>query len=66
VRIAGEPVLTTQIYFSGGDIPEVGSVELTGDITDALVVEALDQPDADGEAVLQARHVLVIPEPSGR
>ena len=60
VKMAGETALTTQIYFSGGDIPEQGAVALS-EATAPLVVEALRRPDADGAEVLHARHLLVIP-----
>ena len=65
VRLDGETVLTTQIYFSGGDIPSEGAVPATDAVTDALTVEALAAVDAEGEPALRAWHLLVIPEPGG-
>jgi protocatechuate 3,4-dioxygenase beta subunit len=65
VRIEGETVLTTQIYFSGGDIPNEGTVEVAGAVTDALTIEALADVDAGDEAVLRASHLIVIPPPAG-
>ena len=65
IKIAGETALTTQIYFSGGDIPGEGTVPITDDVTDALTVEAFADLDADGNAVLRASHLIVIPVPAG-
>lgn len=65
VRLDGETVLTTQIYFSGGDIPSEGAVPATDAVADALTVEALAAVDAEGEPALRASHLLVIPEPGG-
>jgi protocatechuate 3,4-dioxygenase beta subunit len=62
VKVGDQTVLTTQIYFSGGDIPAEGTVAVTDAVTDALTVEALADVDADGEAVLRASHRIVIPE----
>ena len=61
VRIDGQDVLTTQIYFSGGDIPGDGSVEQTGSELDLLMVEALRVPADDGSEILGAQHVIVLP-----
>lgn len=61
VKVDGETVLTTQIYFSGGDISQDGAVALSGGDADALVVEVLrDRDDDDGE-ILRARHLIVLP-----
>lgn len=65
VKVGGETVLTTQIYFSGGDIPGEGTVPATDAVTDALTVEALADVDADGEPALRASHRLVIPDLGG-
>jgi len=65
VKVHGETLLTTQIYFSGGDIPREGTVAVTDDATDALTIEVLRDTDADGEEVLQARHLIVIAVPAG-
>lgn len=62
VKLDGETALTTQIYFSGGDISQAGAVALD-DASAPLVVEAQLGPDGDGNEVLHARHVLVIPLP---
>jgi protocatechuate 3,4-dioxygenase beta subunit len=60
VRLGDETVLTTQVYFSGGDIPEAGAVVPTGTELDALMVEANLEPGPDGVAVLTAHHRIVI------
>ena len=61
VKVGDEYVLTTQIYFSGGDIPAEGSVEETGSELDALLVEVLAAADEAGNEVLSAEHRLVVP-----
>jgi protocatechuate 3,4-dioxygenase beta subunit len=60
VKVAGETVLTTQIYFSGGDISQVGAVALD-EATAPMVVEVVRRPQLDGSDVLHAQHLLVIP-----
>ncbi len=65
VKVDGETVLTTQIYFSGGDIPAEGALAETGTELDALLVEVHAAADDDGEGggpTLTAEHTLVIPE----
>jgi protocatechuate 3,4-dioxygenase beta subunit len=60
--VAGDQtLLTTQIYFSGGDIPAEGALEQTGTELDALLVEPLLQADEDGLQTLTAYHRLVVP-----
>ena len=61
VKVHGETLLTTQIYFSGGDIPQEGAVVLDGSDTDALVVEAIRASTENGSGVLAAEHVIVLP-----
>jgi protocatechuate 3,4-dioxygenase beta subunit len=61
VKVEGETALTTQIYFSGGDIPETGTVAVTDALTDALTIEAVSDVDANGKPVLRAEHIIVIP-----
>ena len=61
VRLDGSELLTTQIYFSGGDIPPEGAVDLTGTELDALIVEAVRRTREDGEALLTAEHLLIVP-----
>jgi len=61
VKLDGQDLLITQIYFSGGDIPQDGAVALTGTELDRLIVEAVRVPLDDGAAILTARHRLVVP-----
>lgn len=61
VKVADETVLTTQIYFSGGDIPSHGALEETGSELDALLIEVQAVAGEDGTTVLTADHVLVVP-----
>ena len=61
VKVQDETVLTTQIYFSGGDIPAEGSLEASGSELDALLVEVVAATNADGEVILTAEHRLVVP-----
>ena len=61
VKVDDQTVLTTQIYFSGGDIPLEGSIAETGSELDALLVEVLAAADADGSEILTAEHQLVVP-----
>ncbi len=61
VKVEDETVLTTQIYFSGGDIPAAGALEETGTELDALLVEAFAEEDEDGVVILRAEHLLVVP-----
>jgi protocatechuate 3,4-dioxygenase beta subunit len=61
VKVDDETVLTTQIYFSGGDIPSDGALEETGSELDALLVEVHAAADEDGTEVLTAHHLLVVP-----
>lgn len=61
VVVGDETLLTTQVYFSGGDIPAEGALVQTGTETDALLVEPLLQPDEDGVQTLTAYHRLVVP-----
>lgn len=61
VKVDDETVLTTQIYFSGGDIPDEGALDETGTELDALLVEVLADEDEEGNVVLTAGHTLVLP-----
>ena len=61
VKVADETVLTTQVYFSGGDIPDEGTLEMSGSELDALLIEVVADTDEDGEAILTAGHRLVVP-----
>ncbi len=61
VKVDEETVLTTQIYFSGGDIPAEGALEETGTELDALLVEVYSGTDDDGAEILTAEHRLVVP-----
>ena len=61
VKVDDQTVLTTQIYFSGGDIPDEGALDETGTELDALLVEVLAGEDAEGNVALTAEHVLVLP-----
>ena len=61
VRIGDDEVLTTQIYFSGGDIPDEGTLELTGTEQDALLIEVIAEEDEEGDRILTAEHRLVVP-----
>ena len=60
VQVEGEDVLTTQIYFSGGDIPEAGTIEESGSELDALLIEVIAETDEDGAEILRAEHRLVV------
>ena len=61
VKVEDETVLTTQIYFSGGDIPSAGSLEASGTALDALLIESRAATDDDGNEVLTAEHRLIVP-----
>lgn len=61
VKVDDATVLTTQIYFSGGDIPSEGSIGESGTDLDALLVEVHAELDERGAEVLKARHLLVVP-----
>ena len=61
VKLGEETVLTTQIYFSGGDIPDEGALDQTGTELDALLVEVLAGEDEEGNVALAAEHILVLP-----
>ena len=61
VKVDDETVLTTQIYFSGGDIPAEGALEETGTELDALLVKVRAVDDEDGARILTAEHTLVLP-----
>lgn len=61
VKVEDETVLTTQIYFSGGDIPVEGSLEASGSELDALLLEVVADTDEGGEVILTAEHRLVVP-----
>jgi protocatechuate 3,4-dioxygenase beta subunit len=61
VKVADETVLTTQIYFSGGDIPSAGSLEASGTELDALRIEVRAATEDDGTEVLTAEHRLIVP-----
>lgn len=61
VKLEDQTLLTTQVYFSGGDIPAEGALEQTGTELDALLVEAFADEDEDGAAILRAQHLLVVP-----
>lgn len=61
VKVDDQTVLTTQIYFSGGDIPAEGTLAVTGTELDALLVEVYKTADDDGSEALTAHHRLVVP-----
>lgn len=61
VKVGDETVLTTQIYFSGGDIPAEGTLEVSGGELDALLIEVAADTDENGEIILTAQHRLVVP-----
>lgn len=61
VKVGDETVLTTQIYFSGGDIPAEGALEATGGELDALLVAVEAVGAEDGSEVLTAEHAVVVP-----
>ena len=61
VKVGDETVLTTQIYFSGGDIPAEGALEATGGELDALLVAVEAVVAEDGSEVLTAEHAVVVP-----
>lgn len=60
VKVEDEELLTTQIYFSGGDIPLEGSIAETGSELDALLVEVYAETAQDGARILKAEHRLVV------
>ena len=60
VKVEDEELLTTQIYFSGGDIPLEGSIAETGSELDALLVEVEAETTEDGAQLLKAEHRLVV------
>jgi protocatechuate 3,4-dioxygenase beta subunit len=62
IVVEDETLLTTQVYFSGGDIPAEGALDQTGTELDALLVEPLLQADEDGLQILTAYHQLVVPQ----
>ena len=61
IQVEGQDVLTTQIYFSGGDIPDEGALDETGTELDTLLVEVLAGEDGEGDPALTAEHMLVLP-----